>query len=143
MNRQTFNNLLLTHSLTYPTFLSLIGAHESLSEEDRQVLLESSKSPQEIVRTLKKKEGYRSFTFFATAQDFSKWFNNQEYALVQLYDMTPIRSGDIVGFAGTFRWTDNTITSLDGDSYSSPVIWGYREFEEKGRKCLDILAEEW
>ena len=57
--------------------------------------------------------------------------------------MAPIGGGGIVGFAGMFRWENGTIMSLDEDSYSSPVIWGYKEFEEKGRKCLNILAEKW
>ena len=143
MDKQTFSDLLSSHALTYPAFLSLMGAHDGLSEADRHTLLQSSRKPDEIARELKEKEGYRAFIFFDAPQDFCKYFRDKEYELVQIYDMTPIRGGDIIGFTGAFKWKDNTITPLDGDSYSKPVIWGYKEFGEKDRKCLDILAEEW
>lgn len=99
----------------------------------------------DITERLKNNDRYKTFTFFDKPVDFSEFFRDKDYPVVQIHDMTPIAgSTDIIGFAGVFKWIGNILTPLDGDSYTEhTMIRGYGEFEKNGEKCLDILAEEW
>lgn len=81
-----------------------------------------------------------------TNTPFSTFFKNDRYHIVQVYDLSIIPSADdIVGFAGQFRWENNQMTSLDGDSYSPDMtIWGYEIFrDDDGNTCLDVLTCDW
>ncbi len=98
----------------------------------------------ELLDNLKNSKKYGSFTYFEKSVLFKDQFKDKDYDLVQVQDMTPLDEENILGFAGTFKWENNTIISLDGDSYRKFMsIWGYEEFENKGKKCLDILTEDW
>lgn len=82
----------------------------------------------------------------STNRLFSTFANDDSYHIVQVYDLSIIPSADdIIGFAGQFRWENNTITSLDGDSYNPDMtIWGYKIFrDDEGHTCLDILSNDW
>lgn len=86
---------------------------------------------------------YKDFTYFDESQEFCELFKNQNYDIVQVHDMTPV-GNNIVGFAGQFKWQDNKIVSLDGDSYTKHMsVLGYKEFDNAGLKCLDILSDDW
>lgn len=81
-----------------------------------------------------------------TNTPFSTYFKNDRYHIVQVYDLSIIPSADdIVGFAGQFRWENDKITSLDGDSYSPDMtIWGYEICrDDDGNTCLTVLSNDW
>lgn len=86
---------------------------------------------------------YKDFTYLETPIEFCNLFEHCDYDVVQVHDMTPC--GDsIIGFAGQFKWQNNEITPLDGDSYTSHMtILGYNEFNSNGLKCLDVFTEDW
>ena len=98
-----------------------------------------------FVENLKSNRSYKDFTFFNEPVNFAEYFKDKAYDVVQIHDTTPVGGGiDIVGFAGTFSWSGNTLNSLDGDSYTldMPVV-GFSEFTKEGKHCLDILTPEW
>ena len=77
---------------------------------------------------------------------FSAFAKDDNYHIVQIYDLSLISDADdIVGFAGQFRWENNKITSLDGDSYNPDMtIWGYEIFrDDDGNTCLTVLSNDW
>ena len=78
---------------------------------------------------------------------FSEFFKDRDYDMVQIHDIRPISESipDPIGFVGKFKWKSNTITSLDGDSYTDKMpIWGFEEYTSKdGMKCIDILTDNW
>ncbi len=92
--------------------------------------------------TYKRIKRYKDFTE-AHGVVFSRLFENDDFDVVQVHDMTPCGK-DIIGFAGCFKWKDNTIVSLDGDIYSEDMnVIAYKKGSFEGKKCLDILVEEW
>lgn len=100
----------------------------------------------------KTNERYDDFVFIeysfsgSTNVPFSTYANNDHYHIVQIYDLTIApNADDILGFAGQFRWENNKITSLDGDSYNPDMtIWGYKIFrDDDGNTCLDVLTCDW
>lgn len=96
-----------------------------------------------IKETLRANDRYKDFWFFRNPQDFSKCFKDQNFEVVQLHDIT-IKNGALIGFCGTFKWENNQIIPIDGDSYTKHMnIIGYKIFEHEGKKCTDILVEEW
>ena len=96
-----------------------------------------------IIKKLRKSDRYRNFIFFDRSASFKEVFRDMDYPIVQVHDMTPVGDG-IVGFAGQFKWENNTLTSLDGDSYNDNIsIWGYGKFESDRNICLDILSDNW
>ena len=101
----------------------------------------------------KTNERYDDFVFTKdsflgpTSTLFRVFANDDRYHIVQIYDLTidPYADDDIMGFVGQFRWENNKITSLDGDSYSPYMtIWGYKIFrDDDGNTCLDVLTCDW
>ncbi len=97
-----------------------------------------------LIKKLKESDRYGSFTYLDEPADFGELFAGRDYDTVQVHDMTPVGNNDIVGFAGVFRWTGGVVFPLDGDIYTKhATVHGYEEFESDGKKCLDILCEEW
>ena len=92
-----------------------------------------------------KDDRYKNFIYLDEPEEFCELFENQDYDVVQIHDMTPITGlGQIIGFAGQFEWQDNEITPLDGDSYTKHMtVIGYKEFESDGQKCLDVISDDW
>lgn len=99
------------------------------------------------IKRVKKDPRYRGFYYFKEPTIFSEYFKDYDYDIVQVHDINPIteKIPDPVGFVGVFEWKSNTITPLDGDSYTSQMpIWGWHEFTSKdGLRCIDILTDKW
>lgn len=78
---------------------------------------------------------------------FNKLFEGKNYPLVQLFDIYNYGTEDnpiITGFAGVFKWIDNTLIPLDGDSYDDDmVVIGYQKFVNNNEPALNILVKEW
>lgn len=98
---------------------------------------------------IKSNDRYKDFTILDTPKPFNELFKDMKINLVQLHSTQVIGNEpdlDIVGFCGAFKWVDNMITSLDGDSYYSDTkVLGYNWFPNKDDfECLDILVgEDW
>lgn len=97
---------------------------------------------------IKSKERYEDFTFFDEPVMFNEFFKDSDYDVVQIHDINKLHikghEDEIVGFAGSFKWKDNTLFSLDGDSYTEKMkVYGYELFDYEGEKGLDILVKEW
>ena len=96
------------------------------------------------IEKLKKSARYSGFKFLDTPVICDEYFKGRNYEIVQLHDMTPIADDDIIGFAGVVKWENDKLSPLDGDSYTAKMpVWGFSEFEDNGKLCLDILVEEW
>lgn len=100
---------------------------------------------EELKAILAANERYSDFTLLDVPVPFSTWAKDKDYPTVQVHDTTVFKwydGVDIIGFVGVFKWEDNQLTSLDGDTYNPdmPVI-GYEEFEDG----VDILVKggEW
>ena len=90
---------------------------------------------------IKKLPRYQNFTIVEDPISFNEMFKDTNIDVVQLHSVEVI-ADTIVGFCGVFMWHDNTLTPLDGDSYSENVlVLGYDWFEHNGEKCLDILVD--
>ena len=96
----------------------------------------------------KSNKRYKNFILLDKPAIFCEMFANQNIPYVQLHS-TQVYGGedewDIVGFCGCFKWENNKITSLDGDSYAEDTtVYGYSWFTNKDDKYLDIfVGEDW
>lgn len=121
--------------------------HTNMLKSERR---SERKQYEDVLEFLKISDKYKDFTYLEEQKVFNELFKDRNYDLVQIYDMHPIHplnmfSNDIVGFCGVFKWKDNDITPLDGDSYMDDMdVFGYKEFTTKdNEKALDILVCEW
>jgi hypothetical protein len=113
-----------------------------------------------IKKFISKIERYANFTFIDKSTKFNDFAKDKDITTVQVHDITPFwvyfripvlnikipLRRDVCGFAGVFAWHDNTLYSLDGDSYNEKCeIYGYNWFVCKdGSTGLDILvSEDW
>lgn len=105
-----------------------------------------------IKRIVKENDRYEGFTTFDEVKDFSEVFRDKNFDTVQIHSLYPVSNDNpvnICGFCGVFKWNDNKLTPLDGDSYTEhTTIWGYEEFDyeddnSETRKGLEILVEDW
>ena len=96
----------------------------------------------DIVENVRNIDRYKKFTYLHESIRFNKCFKNQNFDLVQVHDINPIGDvGEVLGFVGTFKWENNKIISLDGDSYEPDMkIYGYNKFADKK---VDILVMDW
>ena len=99
------------------------------------------------INRIKNNPRYSDFTYFDEPVMFDEYFKDKNYDVVQVYDISPIsdKYPEPIGFAGKFEWKANTITPLDGDSYTSQMpIYGFEEFtSDKGLIGVDILTDKW
>ena len=66
-------------------------------------------------------------TFLDRPAEFFELFKNKNFNLVKLYDIRYMR--EIGTHLGEFKWENNTLTSLDKDSYDIHMkVHGYREY---------------
>ena len=99
---------------------------------------------EELKNVLAANDRYADFKILDTPVPFAEWAKGKNYDEVAVHDTTIYEfewGADIVGFAGSFEWKDNVLTSLDGDTYNPdmPVI-GYEECEGYEGE-VDILVE--
>lgn len=95
-------------------------------------------------RIIKSSDRYKDFIMLESPMAFNKVFSFQDISLVQLHSIQVCgkKNEYIVGFCGCFKWEDNKVTSLDGDSYSEDeMIYGFSWFTYNGDRCLDILVD--
>lgn len=89
---------------------------------------------------IKKDDRYKDFIIVDKPQPFCKMFADKDIPCVQLHT-TYIFQDKIIGFCGSFKWENNEIHSLDGDTYPKDfLVLGYCWFELKGQQCLDVLV---
>ena len=100
----------------------------------------------------KNSKRYKDFTFFDKPQDkpvpFDELMKDENIDCVQVYSLQTYECEghkDIVGFSGVFEWKNNTLKSIDGDTYNPEcLVYGYLWFKTKdGERGLDILVEEY
>ncbi len=98
----------------------------------------------EAIEILKTNDRYKGFTLLKDPQSFIELFEGQDIPCVQIHTAQVYNNGDkkgIVGFCGAFKWEDNKIISLDGDSYTiGMTVFGYEWFNDDSGRCLDILV---
>lgn len=97
---------------------------------------------------VKSNQRYKNFILLDKPAIFCKMFANQNISRVQLYSTQVYgdeNEQDIIGFCGCFKWDNNEVTSLDGDSYTkNTTVYGYAWFTNENKKCLGILVgEDW
>lgn len=88
------------------------------------------------------KRRYKDFVFLKEPVEFSILFKDIDFPEVQVHAGAVIFD-TLVGFMGAFKWTHNTITPLDGESYSTEMlVYGFRIFRDgvSLENNLDILV---
>lgn len=91
------------------------------------------------INDVKKLNRYKNITILKKPIKFLELFKDKDIRIVQLHDMSDI-NGDICGFSGQFKWENNKIISLDGDTYTSDMlVYGYEITDQ----YTDILVKEW
>ena len=91
---------------------------------------------------IQKIDRYKDFTVLNSPSVFCNLFADRTIPCVQIHSIQQCDDG-IVGFCGVFKWEDNKITPLDGDSYNETMdIYGYSWFMHDGEKCLDVLVKD-
>lgn len=103
----------------------------------------------ELKEIIKNSDRYNEFTLLDKPISFKELFKDENFDCVQLHSthILSYKNGvkDIVGFCGVFSWINNTIESLDGDSYRDNFnLLGYKRVTTQDKdKCIDILTEDW
>ena len=97
---------------------------------------------------VKSNERYEDFIFLDKPIIFNEFFRDKDYDVVQIHDINRLNikghENEIIGFAGAFKWKNNNLIALDGDSYDSNVkVYGYDILDDNSEKVLDILVKEW
>ena len=93
---------------------------------------------------LRQIDRYKDFTLLDPAQSFKVMFKGKTIPLVQVHSLISC-GGDIVGFCGVFRWDNDILTPLDGDSYNDKMmVYGYKWFKnpDTQEECLDVLVND-
>lgn len=102
----------------------------------------------ELKELIKNSERYKDFCLLDKPIPFKEMFSNKDFNVVQLHSTQIMTYKDnskyIGGFCGVFKWENNKIISLDGDSYCDYFkVLGYSEFknEKEGISSgIDILV---
>ena len=98
----------------------------------------------EVRDALENSERYKGFHILPEPMEFNKLFRDKDFDCVQLHSLQEVKGaeGNIFGFCGVFEWKDNTLKSLDYDTYyEDTLVYGYSEFSTKDtKKGLDILT---
>lgn len=100
---------------------------------------------------LQNEERYKNFTILDKPVKFNELFNNKDFDCVQVHSTQVIKHENkhyFVGFCGVFSWLNNTLKSLDGDSYNEEMtVCGYKYFVNKEKNVhsgIDILVgDDW
>lgn len=107
-------------------------------------------SYKKYMKFIREIERYNGFALLDTPQKFNEMFKNKDFNAVQTFSITKTVLGDLldVGFCGQFKWENNTLTPLDGDSYNEEVlVMGYEEWSSKKKGVkngLNILVgDDW
>lgn len=96
-------------------------------------------------------ERYQNFTILDEPMSFKEFATDHgDIDLVQIHS-TEVMNGcdDIIGFVGQCRWVNNTLESIDGDTYTENMAvlgyeWFYSMSGEYSGECLDILVgDDW
>ena len=95
-------------------------------------------------KIIKEYERYKNFTILDKPVKFRELFHGKDIETVQLHSIEVINIGfnvkGIIGFSGVFSWKNDTIESIDHDSYTDMMlVYGY----ELNNDILDILVKDW
>ena len=96
-----------------------------------------------MISMIKEGQRYEDFAFLDTPVPFSEFAKDKDIDRVQLHPVVTMKNGDVFAhFGGVFRWQDNTITSLDGDSYNDKfLVHGFEWFTTtNGETGLDVIV---
>lgn len=98
---------------------------------------------QDSLSVVRKHERYQDFTFFDETESLHEFFDDKDFAFIQMFDITPVGDDNVVGFSGTFKWNGNTLSSLDGENdVSEAEIYGFRQFHYQNDMCVNILTKQ-
>lgn len=94
----------------------------------------------DIKKIALEEDRFKSHTFLDDPIPFSELFKGQNIDLVDVYSIFS-EIGSV--FCGTFRWKNNDIRSLDGDTYNKDMlVYAYKFYESKDKDIsgLSILV---
>ncbi len=98
----------------------------------------------EELREILKNEKDRHFTIFDTPVVFKEYFAGQDIESVELHSIATLEDESAIYFVGAFEWKNDTVKSLDGDSYNPDMkVYGYEWWSREDLgidKGLDILV---
>lgn len=91
-------------------------------------------------------ERYEDFAILRSPSSFAEMFGGKDISIVQVHSIVEYgnEQNDIdIIFSGAFKWENNTLTPLDGDSYNKNMaVFAYEWFDdnETEEKGLDIIV---
>lgn len=95
----------------------------------------------DIKEIAKKEHQFNSHFFLDDPIPFSELFKDKNINVVDVYSIYSAEMGSV--FCGTFRWENNDIRSLDGDTYNKDMlVYAYEKIinESNGFSSLSILV---
>ena len=86
---------------------------------------------------------YQDFIVLPEPVPFNELFAGVDIESVCVHSIQYIPAcDDIVGFCGVFGWKDDTLTSIDGDSYNSKMlVIAYQKSDSGGIRI--VVGEDW
>lgn len=105
----------------------------------------TDKNLEELKQLINERYAECDLTFLDSPVPFCKMFKDKSYDMVQVYSSQVIDFGDgkknIVGFSGVFKWEDNKLISLDGDTYSEKYeVIGYETWANEAEGVKSGLS---
>ena len=89
------------------------------------------------------KTKYRDYFVLPKPLPFKDIFNGHVYDAVYVHSLHPVSDlpDDVLGFVGMFQWTDDKITSDDGDTYDpNMLVYAYNICGVSGRFNVSIVV---
>ena len=92
---------------------------------------------------IKENDRYKNFTILDEPIEFKDLFKDEDIKTVQLHSIETYTVADVTvigGFCGSFKWKNNSIESIDNDSYTARMlVYGYERFNNG----VDVLVKSW
>lgn len=95
----------------------------------------------DIKEIAEKEHQFKSHIFLDDPVSFSELFKDKNINVVDVYSIYSAEMGST--FCGTFRWKNNDIRPLDGDTYNKDMlVYAYKFYESKDKDIsgLSILV---
>lgn len=115
--------------------------------EDGQKLLKTQRN--QITKVIRMNDlsalenNYKGFVVLPEPAPFNEFFAGVDIESVCVYSIQYLPAcDDIVGFCGVFGWKDDTITSIDGDSYNSKMLVIAYQYSDSGGVSI-IVGDDW
>lgn len=100
-----------------------------------------------MINLMALKTKYKDYLILPKPQPFNDIFNGHVCDTVYVYSLHSVSDlpDDVLGFVGIFQWSDDKITSDDGDTYDpNMLVYAYNICGVSGRFNVSIVVgDDW